>query len=532
MATQSIHRKEFEEVLHFLQKPTSYPHNPQTVQVIQTHISYVTIAPPYVYKLKKPVDLGFLNFSSLEQRRHYCEEEVRLNKRLCTDIYESVLTISRTNGELTFGKGAQVVDYVIKMKQLPERYFLDYLLKHKKVSRYHVDQIIDKLLVFYEAQESDEEVASWGQKEKIKLSTDENFEQLRPFANDLIPQSTFNALQYFTDTFFASNTTLFNRRVAQGYIRDCHGDLRLEHINLSPEGICIYDCIEFNKQFRYIDIANDIAFLAMDFEHKGFPELAHYLSNQISQKLADPELITLLPFYKCYRAVVRGKVAAMKSTEPEVSAESRLAARAESKSYFQLALRYTVEDKAPLLVVIMGRVGTGKSTQARMLAERLGWSRLSSDIIRKKLAGVPLYQRGSTMERRALYSREKSKQTYQTLLHHAKTLLEQNKSVVMDATFSSKQQRDELQTSLCTAASKCFLIEITASEKTIKSRLALREQDDQEVSDARLEDFETLNQRYEAPLAYEKNHIVSISSDGPPEETAFEVLKLLITSTQ
>lgn len=529
MAIQLMNKNDLRELIYFLEQPASYPHKPKAVKKIQTHISYVFIASPYVYKLKKPVNLGFLDFSTLKKRHQYCQEEVRLNQRLCPNIYEGVCAITKTPEGFAFSGEHETVDYVVKMKQLPAQYFLDSMLRNDSISFGQIDLIVDRLASFYQAQQPKPEISLWGKQEKLKVSTDENFKQVSSFVDDLIPSSVFLAIKYFTDTFYITQQDLFKRRWLDGHIKDCHGDLRLEHIHISPNGVCMYDCIEFNKRFRYIDVANDIAFLAMDLDHKGYPELSRYLCERIALKLGDLDLLSLIPFYKSYRAFVRGKVAAIKGVEEELDECSRVESRKEAWSYFQLALQYVVSSKNPSVVVLMGRIGSGKSTQAQLLAERLGWPLLSSDVTRKQLAGIPLYTRGSDAEREQLYSKEQTEQTYQTLTLNAKAHLLQNKSVVLDATFSKRKYREELSSEMNSLKIDCYFIEVTASDDVIKSRLKKRRHAIHQVSDARLEDFEVLNHKYEVPDEGDVHTVYSVSSDTTLENTALEILKHLIS---
>ena len=512
-----------QEIAAFLGDPASYPHAPEAVEIIQTHASYVALAPPFVFKLKKPVSLGFLDFSTLEKRRHFCQEEVRLNRRLCRSTYIGVVEIKRSTEGLAFGGEGVTVDYVVKMHQLPADYFLDELLKRNAVTRDDIDSIVDVLASFYTGQEPDESISEWGRIDHLKVSTDENFEQSADFSETILPEPGLRAVQYYTDRFYTHHAALFDRRVAEGRILDCHGDLHLEHIHLSPDGICIYDCIEFNERFRSIDVASDVAFLAMDFEHKGYAGFARYLCERMAQVLKDPEMALLLPFYKCYRAFVRGKVAAMKHMEEEVDASDRRLAGEEARSYFQLALRYALGIKKPLVIVLMGRPASGKSTQARLLAEMTGWPLFASDVIRKQLAGVPLYERGSIEERGQLYSSEHTKTTYTTLLDRVRQQVNQGNNVVVEATFSRRQERARWSQAF---EGNIVFIEVFASDETLKSRLAGRNSSTEEVSDARFEDFEMLNSHFEAPEADES--VVAVSSERSPAETAFEVMVHLI----
>ncbi|MBV9643703.1 MAG: phosphotransferase, partial [Verrucomicrobia bacterium] len=247
-----------EKLLAFLLEPRSYPHRPHRVRLIQTHISYLLIAAPYVYKVKKPVNLGFLNFSTLENRRYFSERELLLNRRLCPSIYLEVVPISLTAGHLVFGFGAEVIEFAIKMRKLQDRYFLLRLLEHNRIRTKELDRIVSTLKAFYEKQTPPaEEVTEWGRIKRLKISTDENFRQTEAFIGCTISRPAFQTICSFTAGFYKRNVGLFNSRIRQKWIRDCHGDLHLEHIHMGPQALSIYDCIEFNDRFRYIDVASD-----------------------------------------------------------------------------------------------------------------------------------------------------------------------------------------------------------------------------------------------------------------------------------
>ena len=515
------------EIESFLRQPAAYPHGPERVEIVHTHISCVAIAPPFVYKLKKPVRLGFLDFSTLERRRHFCQEEVRLNRRLCGHVYEGVVAISRTATGLAFGDTGTIVDYVVKMKYLEPDYFLDELLQRGIAGRPHIDRIVDVLVPFYTAQTPSDEVTRWGSVDKIRVSTDENFEQMRPFAGQLLTLPAYRALVDYTERFFGRHRALFEQRRLEGRILDCHGDLHAEHIHLAPDRVCIYDCIEFNERFRYVDVASDTAFLAMDLDHRGHPDLARYFAGRMAGRMSDPELHTLLPFYQAYRAFVRGKVAAIKSLEEEVALQEREAARDEARAYFRRAVRYTICAGRPVVVAVMGRPASGKSTQARLLAESTGWVLLSSDITRKQLAGVPVFERSAEPVREALYTQAMTDRTYRALFDRAIELAGRGEGTVIDATFSARATRDALRARLDAAGIPYYFVEITASDASIEQRLAARDEAAGEVSDARLEDFEFLSRRYQPPEMGE--NVIVVSSEQPPEKTALELLKRLAT---
>jgi aminoglycoside phosphotransferase family enzyme len=297
-------------LLAFLQDPASYPHRPEHVELVQTHASYVALAGDTVYKVKKPVNLGFLDFSTLKKRHHFCHEEVRLNRRLCTDLYEGVVAIQQTPSGLAFaGDEAPdqepALDYAVRMKRLPDEAFLLNLLHRGALRADHLDRIAERLADFYAGQTPAEAVSEWGAVDRLRVSTDENFEQTAAFVGDLITPPAYDVLRSYTDRFYADHAALFERRRA-GHILDCHGDLHLDHIHLTDERVCIYDCIEFNERFRYIDVANDVAFLAMDLDFNDRPDLARYFIERLTRLLDDPDLPRLATFYQCYRAYVRG----------------------------------------------------------------------------------------------------------------------------------------------------------------------------------------------------------------------------------
>ncbi|HMB93407.1 MAG TPA: AAA family ATPase [Rhodothermales bacterium] len=516
------------DLIDFLQNPASYPHGPPSVRLVQTHISLVAIASPYVFKVKKPVDFDFLDFSTLAKRKHFCEQEVALNRRLCARIYEGVVPIWWSEEGFSFEGTGEPVEYAVKMKELAAAGFLGRLLEENAVGADAIDRVVEKLVGFYRSESSTPEIAAWGRVEKLKISTDENFDQTASFVGEALPGVTLKAVQYFTEAFYEREHDLLERRCAEGHLLDCHGDLRAEHIHLSDAGVCIYDCIEFNERFRYIDVASDIAFLAMDLRFHGHPQLSRYLVQQMGDVRGDAVLARLLPFYGCYRAYVRGKVELMRSEEAEVLFADRADSRNEARRYFQLALSYAVGGDGPCVIGIMGRVGSGKTTIAQTLAKVLGWNLVSSDRMRKTLAGVPLRQRGPAAERKRLYASTLTEQTYKALQEHAITNAHAGRSTLIDATYSRRQHREILRETLGREHIPCIFVEATASDKVLRARLAQREHQDDMISDARLEDFEMLTARYEAPESVQDARFFAVSSETEVEETVGAILKAII----
>jgi aminoglycoside phosphotransferase family enzyme/predicted kinase len=514
-----------------MSQPSSYSHQPEEVKHIQTHISHVFIASPYVYKLKKPVDFGFLDYSSLKKRKKYCRREVELNRRLTDDVYLGIISIEEENGDFLLSEDGDLeaaVEYAVKMRQLPEQYFLHTYLKEDTLTHQHLDRVADKLADFYSCQQPDDEILKWGKIEKIKVNTDENFDQTKSFIGKTIDKSSFAAIKFFTNRYFRDHDDLFDRRIAEKRIVDGHGDLHLEHVHITPQKVQIYDCIEFNERFRYGDLAADIAYLAMDLDFNDRWDQERYFINQMAEKLEDPDLPAIIDFYKCYRAYVKGKVKSLQSDEDEVPEADRKEAAGLASRYFELSLRYALLGSQPTAVVFMGRVGTGKSTLARHLQKKLHIERFSSDRIRKQLAEVPVGERPPKEKRDALYSSEMSEKTYQKLLDEAAACLQKGESVILDATFSSVSSRRKLKEKLAIQDAKLLFVEAQASDETIKDRLRSRNSQQDVVSDARLEDFATLDERYHAPNELDANQVIAVDTNRQVEETIEQLYQKLI----
>ena len=344
-----------------------------------------------------------------------------------------------TGDDFSFKAEGEIAEYVLKMKELPKGWFLSELLAKELVGETEIDRVIS---CYYEAQTPRPEVEQWGAPEKLKISTDENFAQVGAFLGRTISPVGFETIRHFTNAFYRSNEGLFHERVRQHRIRDCHGDLHLDHVHITPNATTIFECIEFSDRLRFIDIASDIAFLAMDFDFEGNRELANLLLRNAASELGDVGLLTLANFYKCYRAFVRGKVESIQASSSEsVDPQEHLQSAAR---YFRLALQYATCGSQPLVLVITGRVGTGKSTVARQLGNELGWPVFSSDRIRKTLAGVPLMERTPAGLHAKVYSKEMSDQTYMELVKQGLAAFATCNGVVLDATFSSRARRDYL----------------------------------------------------------------------------------------
>ena len=532
MDKHTVDTNRLEQLLQFMGQPESYPHKPAEVEHIQTHISHVFMAGTFVYKLKKPVDFGFLDYSTLENRRKYCRRELELNRRLTNDIYLGIVPIVWRDEDFVIADAEEadgsVVEYAVKMRRLPQQYFLHTFLEDDSLTLDHLDRVAQKLADFYRNQEPDEKILQYGTIDRIKVNTDENFEQTKPFIGQTIEQPAYEAIQYFTDHYFEQRKSLFQRRIDDGCIVDGHGDLHLEHIHITQQNVQIYDCIEFNDRFRYGDWAVDLAYLAMDLDFNSRWTESRYFIKKMAQKLEDPDLPQLLDFYKCYRAYVKGKVKSLQSAEDEVPKDEREKATQTAARYFDLSLRYALLGSKPAVLAFMGRVGTGKSTLARHLQQRLRISRYSTDRIRKAMANLPLHRRTPAVRRDELYSASMSARTYQALMERAEATLQKGESVILDGTFNSKSSRKRLQQLASEQEVPLIVIEAQVPDEVIKQRLRDRDQQDQVVSDARLEDFEKLDERYEPPKELTEKQLLQIGTDAELEQTVQSLYQKLI----
>lgn len=327
-----------------LSNPQALPDKTEKVSVLQTHISIVFVADDFVYKVKKPVNFGFLDFSTLDKRKYYCHQEVVLNRRLSKNLYLGVLPIRHTGKRFIMGSGeGEIVEYAVRMKRIPERRLMINVFRRGDLDDEYLRKIAAVLGRFHSTAETSPEIELYGRPDRFKVNTDENFDQVEKYQGMTIEKQEFLALKQWTDRFYGDHQNLFSRRITGGRIRDCHGDLHMEHICLTPD-LPIFDCIEFNERFRYSDTIADIAFLLMDLEYHGGHREADILWRIYKEIAKEERVEKLLTFYKIYRAFVRGKVNSFQVEDRSIKAEEKEKAVQTAKKYFQLAYSY-IENK-------------------------------------------------------------------------------------------------------------------------------------------------------------------------------------------
>ena len=473
-------------VIRALASPTFYPHQPDRVEHVQTHISHVFLAGPYVYKLKKPVRFSFLDFGTAEQRQRFCNEEVRLNRRLCPAVYLDVLpVVSTADGSLRLGGTGEALEHVVWMRRLPADRMLPRLLAAGAVRDDMIEALAHRIAAFHAEAPTSAAIAAHADPQALRGRWEEETRGRAPFVGDLLAAEDHEVLGDFGPTFIRRHETLLRAREQGGHVREGHGDLHAEHVCFVdapvasgpdqpplPPGIYVFDCIEFSEAFRRNDVASEIAFLAMDLESLGHPELARRFVAAYVDAAADPMVPVLLPFYACHLASVRGKVEGLKSREPEVDAADRDGAAAKARRHFALAVRYAWEVGGPAVIACCGLAGTGKTTLATELAATTGFVRLSSDAIRKRDGereppAVGRYDAG-------LYSPTAREAVYETLAAEADAALAAGRAVVADATFIRAADRRRLAAVAERRRCPIVFVECRAEEAAVRTRLEAR----------------------------------------------------------
>jgi aminoglycoside phosphotransferase family enzyme len=326
-----------------LLSPQAYPEHPGKIEMMQTQMSFIFLTGEHVYKIKKPVNLGYLDYTTLGKRKHFCQQELILNRRLCPNVYLAVIAVTDYNGQYSINGKGNVVEYAVKMLQLPQDRMMDNLIRKKRLSPDMIDRVSQKLAEFHHSAATNQEIAQYGDIEFLKFNTEENFSQTERYIDLSITRKCYDDITAYTRDFIQTSVPLFRERIKKERIRDCHGDLHAAHVCFT-DGIQIFDCIEFNDRFRYCDVASEIAFLAMDLDYHRRHDLAQRFVETYMKASGDRGAGELLGFYKCYRAYVRGKVESFKYDDAHITGGERDKALSNAKRYFELAGSYISQD--------------------------------------------------------------------------------------------------------------------------------------------------------------------------------------------
>lgn len=514
-----------------LSRPEAFPESASEVTLEETHISIVFLVGDTVYKIKRPVDFGFLDFSTLEKRKFYGEEEVRLNSRLTHDVYHGVVPVTEENGRYKIGGDGPVKEWAVKMRRLPDEGVLAELVQQGKGDEHVLNRVVERLVAFYPKAETGDGVNEWGTAEAVGFNIQENVDQSQPYVNKFIAPTQLDLIDKASKAFLTGQADLMQKRVDTGKIRDGHGDLHLKHIIIEgprPEQLQIIDGVEFNPRIRCGDIAMDVAFLAMDLDFQRRPDLANHFISQLTERMDDADLPRLVQFYKAYRAHVRAKVACFMSENIAPEMEEYVAIRSEIASYIDLATSYLVKPKRPTVVIVGGLSGTGKSVLARRIARTLEADWLSSDRVRKEITGYDPHDRLTDTYGSGIYSPEISQETYDTLISRGVSAASNGKSVVIDATFLDAEWRERARDAFKVVDADLQFVECWCPPDVVAQRLEERESDAQEASDAGASIYEEQRERYGEQMAQVKNleHIL-VDTNRPDAEAFDDVLQVL-----
>ena len=475
-----------QRLVRSLLDPACYPHPVSGVTLLETHGSYVLLTGHVAYKIKKAVNLGFLDFSSLDRRRFYCEEELALNRRLAGELYEAVVPICGTPEVPVLGNGNgkcpdRPFEYAVRMREFPQEALLDRRLAAGALTSDEVDTLADRIAAFHVSCPRSTAGSDHGNPERIWQPAAENFAQLRASTKGVFDLVLLDVLERWSRNEYARQRIFMAERQRDGFIRECHGDLHLGNIALVDAMPVPFDCIEFSANLRWIDVINEIAFLFVDLDLHGRPDLAWRLLNRYLEHTGDHAGLRLLPFYCVYRALVRAKIAAIRAAQGDPEQAKSLAA---TRTRHLVAARRASLARRPLLVVMHGVSGSGKTWLSQAILERIGAIRLRSDIERKRLHGLSPCTREAPEAGAALYDSKTTIATYQHLMQLALPLLQAGLPVIIDATCLKGWQRmlfsglaDTLRIPLC-------IVSCTADTATLEQRVVARRLAGADASDA------------------------------------------------
>ncbi|UCB55762.1 MAG: AAA family ATPase [Thiotrichales bacterium] len=498
------------ELIRGLLRPDAYDHPVSEIRLIETHISWVILTGNFAYKIKKPVNLGFLDFSTLDKRRFCCNEELRLNSRLAAPIYLEVLPITGSATQPALKDQGEAIEYVIKMIQFPQQAQLDNMLADGKLDKVHMDAIATLVAGFHQRADVAADDSVFGDPEHVYQPVAENFLQIRQHLHTDNYDADLAVLEDWSRQSFESLQTVFKQRKRDGFIRECHGDMHLRNLVWFDGEPLAFDCLEFNPALRWIDTLSEVAFLVMDLQDRQQPELAQRFLNSYLEKSGDYQGLQVLRFYLVYRALVRAKVDAIRAGQAGISDAEKHEAEKEFLAYLELARSYT-RRRQPALIITRGLSASGKSTITQPLLELIGAIRIRSDVERKRLFGILPDADGKAAIGKGIYSAEAGIKTYQKLAELADTILAVGFTVIVDAAFLEFAQREPFSQLANKSGVPFIILEFTASADTLRQRIKARTRD---VSDADLSVLEHQLATTEPIRDSELSRLISINTEA------------------
>jgi len=491
-----------------------YDHSVGNIKLIETHISWVILTGEFAYKIKKPVNFGFLDFSTLQKRQRYCEQEIHLNRRLAPDIYIKVVAITGTANRPRIGNAGEAFEYAVKMKQFSQNALLDYMLENGELTLQHMDELAVMVAGFHQSIDVADDSVEYGNKHCLFQPVEENFLQIgehldtEPYETNLLELMQWSRLE------FENRKLDFEQRKHNGYVRECHGDMHLRNLLWLNNRPLAFDCIEFNPQLSWIDVMSEVAFLVMDLQSRQQDSLAQRFLNKYLEVTGDYTGLTVLPFYLCYRALVRAKVDSLRLDQQGISEPEREQFLTEFESYLQLATSYTHYSR-PKLIIMFGLSASGKSSVSQQLTDAMGIIRIRSDVERRRLfnkplTGVALSEINKNKLNMGVYSEQASLQTYAKLAEIAKKVIEAGYSVLIDAAFLQHKQREVFQQLASRLDISYIILAVTAPVEVLRQRISERKND---VSEANLTVLEHQLANWQSPHEDEKSLIINVNNE-------------------
>jgi len=475
-----------DSLLAAMLQPEFYPKPPDSVSHKETHISHIFFAGELVYKVKKAVRYSFLDYSTVEKRRYFLQEELRLNRRLAPSVYIGVLPIAFDDLGWRLGGWAEPTEYTLVMRRLPDKRMLPFLLDTGQVTAAMMRELAELLARFHTDAERVTGIDPDRYPALVQAQWNDNLAELAQAPSQVIDPENCHAIEKFGAEFFLRHSETLKRRAANGWLRDVHGDLHTEHICFAPEGIQIFDCIEFEPKFRQCDLASEIAFLMMDMDVRGGESLVAPFLQRYRESIDDAEADELLPFWRCYRALVRAKVYALRGASGFDSA----------RRYARYAAGLAWTPVQPFIAIVSGLTGSGKSTLARELSERMGVPTINSDAVRKRLAGKQ--GRQPAPYNQGIYSASMTEKTYAKMTREAETVILSGRGVILDGTFMKRWQRQKILGLAQKQQIPLLAIHCMVSDDITQERLARRAGVGTDVSDGRWEIYEQQKDAFEA----------------------------------
>jgi uncharacterized protein len=507
-----------------LQRPECYPHPVGEVRVIETHISWVLLTGAYAYKIKKPVNLGFADFSTLGLRGHYCQEEVRLNRRFAPDLYLEVVEIRGTREAPRVGGEGPLLDYAVKMRQFHQDALAGNRLGREQLGATEIDALAEGIATFHATAPVAKASGRFGSSSTIREQALQNFEQMLPLVKSVPDDGLLRAARLWTDAEFALRRSAFTARRRQGFVRECHGDLHLANIVVLDGRPVPFDCLEFNEELRWIDVMSEVAFLFMDLAHRGRSDLAWRFLNQYLAASGDYEGLEVFRFYAVYRALVRAKIRLLEFSQRGQLLPARQRRKRAFRDY--LALSETLcRPPAPALIIAHGLSGSGKTTATQSLIEQFGAIRLRSDIERKRLHGLAALSSSGSGIATGIYTREANAATYRRLGELARLILGAGHSVVVDAVFLRRAEREAFRLLAEAAGAPFLILDFRAPLDVLRARVAERSARMDDASEAGLAVLERQVAAREPLMPAEMAVAVALDGTGPVSAGTWEPVR-------